>query len=253
MIPARRARHRVARFAVVACLVGPAIGRAAADEPADREVQQVAALERAATEHPEDLRAAASYRQRIIASGEYDRAIRLFERLAAGRGSGPNVQISLALAYVDKIPVVSPFRRIFLGRDAMRALSRAITREPSPVAFYIRGLIALYYPADAVFHLTRGGIADLERARQLLAGETMQPAHARVYVSLGDGYWKTHDLARAVSTWSDGSRRFPGDPALRARLVNRGLDLDRLVAHALDPAVRVDTSLQELFATAPDP
>src|SRR5262245_28663799 len=106
--------------------------------------EQVAALERAVTANPEDLRICADYRQRIIALGDYDRAIKLLERLANRAGAGPNVQMSLALAYVDKVPVVSSFKRIFLGRDAMRALTYAIDREPSLVALYIRGLIALY-------------------------------------------------------------------------------------------------------------
>src|SRR5207247_4753330 len=124
----------------------------ASSAPAD---VQTGALERRVTDNPEDLHSCASYRQRIIASGEYDRAIRLLERLAARPGAGPNVHISLALAYVDKVPAASPFKRIFLGRDAMRALSHSIERAPSLVAYYIRGLIALYYP-EAVFHRASG-------------------------------------------------------------------------------------------------
>ena len=221
---------------------------ASASAPAD---VQTGALERRVTDNPEDLHSCASYRQRIIASGEYDRAIRLLERLAARPGAGPNVHISLALAYVDKVPAASPFRRIFLGRDAMQVLSQAIAKDPTPLAYYIRGLVALYYP-EAVFHRARGGIADLERAQALVAVERPHPSHARVYMSLGDGYWKVHDLLHAVSVWTDGLNRFPANPALRARLAARGPSLDRLVERALDPATRVDTSLQELFEAAPD-
>lgn len=245
-------RRRIARFAVATSLVGLVIARAASSGPPGDNDPQIAALERAVTDNPEDLHSCADYRQLMIASGNYDRAIKLLERLADRPRSGPNVHISLALAYVDKVPVASAFRRIFLGQDAMRALSKAIDREPSLVAYYIRGLIALYYP-EALFHRARGGMTDLEHAHRLLAGVTMLPAHARVYVSLGDGYWKIHDLARAVSTWKDGLNRFPADADLRARLTNHGADLDRIVEHALDPATRVDTSLQELFAAAPAP
>jgi hypothetical protein len=162
------------------------------------------------------------------------------------------VHISLALAYVDKVPVVSPFRRIFLGRDAMRELTQAIAEEPSPLAYYIRGLIALFYP-DAVFHRARGGIADLEHAREMLTDLSPHPSHARVYASLGDGYWKIHDLPKALSIWTDGVQKFPRNPDLRTRLASRGADLDRIVERALDPAVRVDTSLRELFASAAAP
>ena len=80
-----------------------------------------------------------------------------------------------------------------------------------------------------------------------------QPYHARVYISLGDGYWKIKDLARARSIWADGMNHFPANPALHSRVTTRGGDLDRIVEQALDPATRVDTSLQELFGTAPAP
>jgi tetratricopeptide (TPR) repeat protein len=212
--------------------------------------RRTAELEQAVSANPEDLRVCAEYRQRIIAAGEYDRAIKLLEQLAGRPKTGPNVHVSLALAYVDKVPAASPFRRIFLGRDAMKSLTRAIEREPGLVAYYIRGLIALYYP-EPVFHRARGGIADLEHARSMLAGLAVQPYHARVYISLGDGYWKVHELDRATAIWTEGQRRFPAEPALRQRLASRGADLDRLVEHALDPATRVDTSLHELFAGAP--
>jgi tetratricopeptide (TPR) repeat protein len=221
------------------------VGAASNDAP-------IVALERAVTANPEDLRVCAEYRQHIIASGEYDRAITLLERLSERTPSGPNVYISLALAYVDKVPVASPFRRIFLGRDAMRALSRAIERQPSLVAYYIRGLIALYYP-EAVFHRARGGIADLEHARGMLATLPVQPYHARVYVSLGDGYWKVKEMTRAASIWTVGLNRVPANQVLRSRVANLGADLDRIVDRALDSATRVDTSLRELFAAAHAP
>ena len=239
-------RGRVALFAV-ALLPGAAMPMSgAADE------REVARLEQAVTANPEDLRVCAEYRQRIIASGDYDRAIRVLERLSIRTPSGPNVHVSLALAYVDKVPAVSPFRRIFLGRDALRAVSQAIALQPSLVAYYIRGLVELFYP-EPLFHRARAGIDDLERARGLLATLPDQPYHSRVYVSLGDGYWKVKDLGRAVSVWTNGLNRFPANPALRRRLTNRGVDLDRIVGQALDPNARVDTSLQELFATAPAP
>jgi len=211
---------------------------------------RLALLERTVAADPEDLRACADYRQEIISTGEYDRAIRLLKGLATRPGAGPNVHISLALAYVDQVPVVGTFRRVFLGQDAMRALSVAIQREPSLLAYYIRGLIALYYP-ESIFHRARGGIGDLERARALIPESMPQPHLARVYITLGDGFWKVHDLTQAVAVWTEGARRFPADAALRTRLANRGTDLDRLVDRALDPAIRVDTSLREIFDPAP--
>jgi len=241
--------RRAAQLVLIVGIASILIVRGVANGPAE---PQIAALENAVLDSPEDLRVSADYRQRIIEAGQFDRSIRLLERLAARTTSGPNVHISVALAYVDKVPVVSPFRRIFLGRDAMRELTQAIAEEPSPLAYYIRGLIALFYP-DAVFHRARGGIADLERAREMLTDLSPHPSHARVYASLGDGYWKIHDLPKAISIWTDGVEKFPRSPELRTRLASHGADLDRLVERALDPAVRVDTSLRELFASTADP
>jgi hypothetical protein len=226
-------------------LAGPSGLRGATDVRAD---SSAADAERLVVGNPEDLRLAAAYRQRIIALGDFDRSIKLFERLASRPASGPNVHISLALAYLDKVPVATPFRRIFLGRDAMHELTLAVDREPSPIAFYIRGLVSLYYP-EGVFHRTRIGIADLERARTLALEQPPHPSHARVYMSLGDAYWKLHDLPRAVSIWTDGLARFPDDDNLRVRVASHGATLDQLLEHALDPATRVDTSLREVFGS----
>jgi hypothetical protein len=238
-----------ALVALVASFIVPASEPAAAGRPAE---SRIAMLERVVIDAPENLRVCADYRQLIIQAGEFDRSIKLLERLSARPAAGPNVYISLALAYVDKVPVVSPFRRIFLGRDATRALSEAIARDPSPVAYYIRGLVALYYP-ESVFHRARVGIADLEHAHEMLADSAPHGSHARVYMSLGDGYWKIHDLPRAIAIWTEGLSRFPANPNLRARLNIHGAELDQFVERALDPAFRVDTSLQELFDEKSDP
>src|SRR5436853_7386799 len=104
---------------------------AAADvrlDTADR--QRIEALERAVLADPENLHVAAEYRQFMIACGEFDRATKLFETLTK-RATGPNAEISLALAYVDKVPVSGNLRRLYLARDALRALTRAIEQQPS--------------------------------------------------------------------------------------------------------------------------
>src|SRR5262245_61844914 len=76
----------------------------------------LAVLERHVTSEPENLRIAAEYRQAAIGAGEFDRSIRFLERLAQQSG-GPNVYISLALAYVDKVPPSGDIRRLYLGRE----------------------------------------------------------------------------------------------------------------------------------------
>ena len=209
-------------------------------------------MERAVSASPENLRLCADYRQQVIAAGQFDRSIKLLERLTARPGAGPNAYLNLALAYVDKVPVASPFRRIFLGRDALNAASASIARQPSPVAFYVRGLVSLYLP-EALFHRLNAGVADLEHVRDVMVTQPIQAVHARVYVSLGDGYWKIHDLPRALAIWTDGLRKFPNNADLRGRLANTGVDLDRIVERSLDPARRIDTSLHDALAEASAP
>ena len=173
----------------------------------------------------------AIYRQKAIQLGAYDRAIKTFQGLAARRDAGPNVYISLALAYVDKVPTVSSFKRIFVGNDASAAINKSIDRRPSLVAYYIRGLISLFYP-EGLFHRGRQGVADLQRAREIASAEPEQSYHARVYLSLGDGYWRIKIRAQARAIWEEGSKRFPEDAALQARLSAVGRDLDGMVSRA---------------------
>ena len=233
---------RVVALALAAGLqLGAGAARAAGGEDAD-----LVRLESSAVAEPENLWLAAVYRQKAIQLGAFDRAIKTFERLASRREAGPNVFISLSLAYVDKVPTVSPLRRIFVGHDASAAINKSIDRRPSLVAYYIRGVIALFYP-EGVFHRGRQGVADLQRARELASSEPERLYHARVYLSLGDGYWRIGDVAQARSMWAEGVKRFPDDPALRARLTTEVRELDGLVSHALDSGTRVDTSLRELF------
>src|SRR5207302_742842 len=102
-------------------------------------------LERAIAADLENLALAADYRQLTIAAGQFDRSIDFLDKLAKRKGSGPNVRVSLALAYVDKVPTAGDVRRLYLGRDAMNALTASIAQRPCVLAYYMRGLINLYY------------------------------------------------------------------------------------------------------------
>jgi tetratricopeptide (TPR) repeat protein len=202
-------------------------------------------LERAISADPENLKLAAEYRQQNIRAGEFDRSIRLLEPLANRKGSGPNVQISLALAYVDKVPTSGDIRRLYLGRDAMNALTKAIEQRPTPLAYYVRGLINLYYN-NFIFHRVPRGVADLERAKSMLGDRAPAGLIRRVYLALGDGYFRLDDLAKARAAWSAGNARAP-DRAFEARLAAEGQPLRDMVTAALYAGRRVDTSLVDLI------
>src|SRR5262249_46081003 len=209
-------------------------------------VDRLDSLERTVAADPENLRAAADYRQAAIGSGQFDRPIDVLEKLAKRKGSGPNVQISLALAYVDKVPTSGDIRRLHLGNDAINALSKSIALQPSILAYYVRGLINLFYN-NLIFHRIPKGIADLQQALSLVTAETPRVLVARIYTSLGDGHWRSEDRARAREIWSTGASRAPGNAALAIRLGEDATAVRWAVSDSLNASVRVDTSLRELF------
>jgi len=206
----------------------------------------IAELERAVQHDPENLVLAADYRQLAIAARDFDRPIGVLEKLAKQKGSGPNVQISLALAYVDKVPTSGDIRRLYLGRDAMGALTRAIAQQPTPLAYYMRGLINLYYN-NFIFHRVPQGIADLERALAMTTADSASALILRVRTALGDGYFRLGNAARAREVWSAARKLFPADAGLKNRLEKQGTELEDIVTTALTASTRVDTSLVDLF------
>jgi hypothetical protein len=207
--------------------------------------QQLADLEGAVAADPENLKLAADYRQAAIAAKAFDRSIDFLGKLAGRKGSGPNVQISLALAYVDKVPISGDIRRLYLGRDAMGALTKAIERRPTVLAYYMRGVINLFYNRF-IFNRVNRGIADLEKALTIVAHDTPELLVRRVYISLGDGHAKQGNTVKAREVWTAGLAKFPADTELVKRLAP-GADVDDIVTTALYAGRRVDTTLRDLL------
>ena len=69
----------------------------------------------------------------------------------------------------------------------------------------------------------------------------------RVFIALGDGYWKMDEVARATATWQAGLAQFPDDAALKTRLSAQGDELNVLFDTVYDSNKRVDTSLKDLW------
>lgn len=203
-------------------------------------------LEQSVAADPENLKVAAEYRQLAIADGAFDRTIDVFETLAKRKGSGPNVQISLALAYVDKVPTSGDIRRLYLGRDAMNALTKSIERRPSALAFYVRGVINLFYNAF-IFHRADKGVADLTAALGLATPETPPLLVRKIYAALGDGYVRLQDVTKARSVWNEGLARYPDDMPLQNRVRAEGAALKDIVTTALYAGRRVDTTLRDML------
>jgi hypothetical protein len=199
-------------------------------------------FEQQITAQPEDLAIAADYRQAAVAARMFDRPVDFLGKLAKRKSSGPNIEISYALACVDKIPTAGDVRRAHIGFDAMDALTRAIAQQPSVLAYYVRGRINLGYD-KLIFHRVDKGVADLSQALALVTDETPRALAALVYLSLGDAYYRLDQPTKAHDTWALGASRYPDDIELRSRLDTTGVSLHNMVNHALSPGTRADTSL----------
>ena len=206
------------------------------------DVSSLDQFERAVMADPENLQVAAEYRQHAIASADFDRPIAVLGTLSKRPNSGPNIHISLALAYVDKVPSSGDIRRLYLGRDAMSALTRSIALRPTVLAYFVRGVINLFYNSF-IFHRTDKGVADLTRALAMANADTPPALVLSVSTALGDGYSRLESLAKAREVWAAGLAKFPDDAGLRTRLTKQGVELEDVVTTALTASRRMDTTL----------
>jgi tetratricopeptide (TPR) repeat protein len=208
--------------------------------------QALANFEAALTLDPDNLRYGSEYRQAVIEAKEYDRSLKFFEKVVADHPAAVNAFLNCGFAYVDKIPTAGSITQVILANSALTQFSKALEISPSWLGYYTRGNSYLFWPK--VFGRTPLGIADLQQAYAIQRKEAKKPYHVRVYVSLGDGYWKMDEMEKARAIWSEGLREFPKNPALAGRLGREGDQLKDYIEAALDPAKRVDTNLKELWA-----
>ena len=213
-------------------------------------------LEQAAEAQPDDLRPGNDYRMAVIqvadraARGDklapYDRALAFFQRLVTAHASSANAHLNYGFAYVDKIPDAGSITQVILANNALGEFTKALELQPSWIGLYTRGNSYLFWPR--IFNRTHLGVADLEAALKMQRADKKRSYHVRVFIALGDGYWKMDDVTKATATWKEGLAEFPDNAALKARLSKKGDELKALIDSAYDPNIRVDTNLQELWA-----
>lgn len=234
------------RVAVLACAVTIAIqttgsaGQAPAQDP-------LAALEAAVQATPDDLKAGNDYRMAIIKASQYDRAIAFFEKLTQAHPGASNAHLNYGFAYVDKIPAAGAITQVILANNALGEFTKSLDLKKSWIAYYTRGNSYLFWPR--IFNRTQLGIDDLTEALKIQQAEPKRAIHARVYVALGDGYWKIGKSADATRIWKEGLAAFPEHAGLKGRLSTEGDAQTKLIEANYDPAKRVDTSLADLWAT----
>jgi tetratricopeptide (TPR) repeat protein len=236
-----------------------------ADEIFDKAEQAVASkdyptavslLEKAVQSDPDSLRAASEYRQAVLkqtiaahpkegSTADFDKEIAFFEKQAKEHPMSDVTLLNYGFAYVDKIPAAGSITQVILANTALTQFTKSIELKPTWIALYTRGNSYLYWPR--VFGRAGLGVADLEKAYALQKADSKKSYHLRVYVSLGDGYWKTDNLEKAVAMWKEGLSQFPDSTALKDRLAKQGDELKTYIDNVLDPNKRVNTDLRELW------
>lgn len=225
-----------------AIVAGQAAGQAPAGDPLD-------ALERALQAQPDDLKAGNDYRMAVVKINQlkvYDRAIAFFDKLTAANPNAANAHLNYGFAYVDKIPAAGAITQVILANNALGEFTKSIEQKPSWIAYYTRGNSYLFWPR--IFGRTQLGINDLQEALKIQKGGPKRFYYARVYVALGDGYWKSDNLDEATKTWKTGLAEFPDNAALKARLAAQDDALKAIMDDTYDPNKRVDTSLKDLWS-----
>ena len=205
----------------------------------------LAKLEEALNASPDDLRAGNDYRMTIIPAQAYDRALAFFQKLVTANPNAANAHLNYGFAYVDKIPAAGAITQVILANNALGEFTKSLEIKPSWIGLYTRGNSYLFWPR--IFNRTSLGLADLNEALKMQKADKKRAHYVRVYVALGDGYWKIDDLVAASNTWREGLAQYPDNAPLKARLSKQGDELKALIEGGYDPAKRVDTSLQDLW------
>jgi tetratricopeptide (TPR) repeat protein len=176
---------------------------------------------------------------------DYERSLKFFETLVAAHPKAPNAWLNYGFAYVDKIPAAGAISQVILANTALSHFTKSIETKPSWVAYYTRGNSYLFWPK--IFGRAPLGVADLEQALKIQKTGAKKTYHLRVYISLGDAYWKTDQFERAKATWKEGLALFPEAAGLKDRLAKQGDALQQYLDDAVDPSKRVDTDLREIW------
>ena len=259
------AAHRKALVtAALALALVPGASAAPADQPFELGLAALAAkdwdkaldlLESALAADPDNVRYGSEYRQAAIRRAkalhpkegkpeDWDRPLKFFERLVAQHPAA-NAYLNYGFAIVDKIPAAGAITQVILANTALGHFTRSLEIRPSWSGYYTRGNSYLFWPK--IFGRAKLGVADLEQALNIQQEGPQKPYYVRVWVALGDAYWKADDPAKAAETWSEGVKRFPESDALKQRLAKHGDELKEFLDDMLDPSKRVDTNLEDLW------
>ncbi len=194
---------------------------------------------------PDNAKYANEYRQAAIHNKDFERSVQFFQKEISEHPKSSNLHLNFGFAYVDKIPIAGSITQVILADRALTEFTRAIELQPSWIGYFTRGESYLFWPK--IFNRAAMGVADLEQAMEIQKKEPRRSYHVKVYVALGDGYWKTDQLEKARSIWQAGLKEFPDNADLKGRLSHQGDELKALIEAGFDPAKRVNTDMRDLW------
>jgi tetratricopeptide (TPR) repeat protein len=194
---------------------------------------------------PNDLLFGAEYRQAIIKTEEYDRALAFFADVAAKETSSANLLLNYGFCYVDKVPTEGAVTQVLLAHQAIEKFTAALEIEESWLGLYTRGNSYVFWPP--IFGLAPLGVADLTRAIELAKRLERKPYHARAWAALGDGYWRLGDVAKGRGIWQEGLKLFPDSELLQVRLSQDDAAVDAYLEETFAVGRRVATDLREIW------
>ncbi len=196
---------------------------------------------------PEQYAMSDAYRAKCVAWDKHDRSIDFFAKLSKDHPDALQPRVSLAGAYVDKIPTCGGLAAVVskgtLANKALDVLNAALERHGSSwVVHYARGMNHLHWPR--MLRHSGDAIADFERCLNMQkSGGKKEPYHERLCVALGDAHSKNKSYSAARKVWRDGLAAFPDSEELKTRLaIKDDGALDRFVMEARSLDKPIDTS-----------
>ncbi len=213
---------------------------------------------------PESLRDASEYRlatiQRALSlqpivkgqphegkPADYDREIAFFDQLTKEHPNSANALLNYGFCYVDKIPAAGTITQVLLANTSLGLFTRSLDQKVTWLALFTRGNSYLYWPK--VFGHAPDAVADLEKAYAIQKTQPKLGVYVRVFMALGDSYWKTDAQEKARVIWKEGLTQFPDNQGLKDRMAKDGDALNDYLDSVLDPNKRVDTDIRDLWSS----
>ncbi|KOR31474.1 hypothetical protein TI04_00530 [Achromatium sp. WMS2] len=193
-----------------------------------------------------DLPALNSLRMQLKAANKSSIAQDFFTALAA-RQDTDAVLLNLSLTFVDQIPGKNLLRKGYLSTMSQNVATKLTRRDPNHwIAWYIRGLNNLYWPAwfkKAKFARDYLQHAIDVRTSILAATPDHNDMYAFNYLALGDAYGMLGQLDLARKTWELGQLTYPYVDIFKPRLELPGTSIYAAVLAARDSDQPIDTNL----------